>query len=143
MRDEINQYPSGPSVSAVYQFRIVLLGISPLIWRRLLVRSNSTIADLHHILQIAFNWSDDHLHRFLIHGKHFGIARAGGLTFRDNPQRLTLSSFAFRRREKFHYEYDFNNNWQHLLRIEAILPLATNQSRSAFRLASWSRRSTK
>jgi hypothetical protein len=33
-------------------------GISPLIWRRLLVRSDSTIADLHHILQIVYSWSD-------------------------------------------------------------------------------------
>ena len=31
----------------VYQLRVVLRGVSPLIWRRLLVRSDSTIADLH------------------------------------------------------------------------------------------------
>jgi hypothetical protein len=31
----------------VYQLRVVLRSISPLIWRRLLVRSDSTIADLH------------------------------------------------------------------------------------------------
>jgi hypothetical protein len=30
----------------VYQLRVVLRGVSPLIWRRLLVRSDSTIADL-------------------------------------------------------------------------------------------------
>jgi Plasmid pRiA4b ORF-3-like protein len=28
----------------IYQLRVVLHGISPLIWRRLLVRSDSTIA---------------------------------------------------------------------------------------------------
>ena len=48
--------------SNIYQFRVVLLGISPMIWRRLLVRSDSTIADLHDTLQIAFGWSGDHLH---------------------------------------------------------------------------------
>ena len=42
----------------VYQLRVILLGISPMIWRRLLVRSDSTISDLHFILQIAFNWSN-------------------------------------------------------------------------------------
>jgi hypothetical protein len=31
----------------LYQLRIVLRGISPLIWRRLLVRGDSTIDDLH------------------------------------------------------------------------------------------------
>jgi len=29
-----------------------------MIWRRLLVRSDSAITDLHHILQIALGWSD-------------------------------------------------------------------------------------
>jgi len=40
---------------------VVLRGVSPLIWRRLLVRSDSSIADLHATLQLAFGWSDEHL----------------------------------------------------------------------------------
>jgi hypothetical protein len=36
----------------VYQLRIWLREISPAIWRRLLVRSDSTIADLHYTIQI-------------------------------------------------------------------------------------------
>ena len=42
----------------VYQLRIWIRKISPQIWRRLLVRSDSTIAELHDILQIAFGWSN-------------------------------------------------------------------------------------
>ena len=56
-----------------YQLRIWIRKISPQIWRRLLVRSDSTIADLHEILQVAFGWSDEHLHQFLIRGKPYGI----------------------------------------------------------------------
>ena len=63
----------------IYQLKVVLLGISPMIWRRLLVCDDSTISDLHYILQIAMGWSDDHLNRFRIHGKQYGIARLGGL----------------------------------------------------------------
>jgi hypothetical protein len=37
---------------SVHQFRVVLRGVSPLIWRRLLVRSDSSIADLHATLQL-------------------------------------------------------------------------------------------
>ncbi|NEP91385.1 MAG: plasmid pRiA4b ORF-3 family protein [Okeania sp. SIO2C2] len=33
-----------------------------LIWRRLLVKSDSTIEYLHYILQIAMGWEDIHLH---------------------------------------------------------------------------------
>jgi hypothetical protein len=37
----------------VYLIKVMLLGVSPTIWRRLLVGSDTTIADLHFILQIA------------------------------------------------------------------------------------------
>jgi len=50
----------------IYQLRAVLRGISPLIWRRLLVRSDSTVARLHEVLQIAFGWDDEHLNRWTI-----------------------------------------------------------------------------
>src|SRR5262249_36947037 len=53
-----------PDSSAVYQLRIRLDRISPLIWRRLLVRDATTIGELHAIIQIAFGWSDSHLHQF-------------------------------------------------------------------------------
>jgi hypothetical protein len=35
----------------VYQLRVVLAGISPLIWRRLLVADTTPLADLHAVLQ--------------------------------------------------------------------------------------------
>ena len=57
----------------------MLCGVSPLVWRRLLVASNTSLAELHAILQRAFAWSDDHLHRFLIHGTAYGIPRLGGI----------------------------------------------------------------
>jgi hypothetical protein len=33
----------------IYQLRAVLRGISPLVWRRLLVRADSSVADLHEV----------------------------------------------------------------------------------------------
>jgi hypothetical protein len=57
---------STEQVVQVYQLRIWIRHISPQIWRRLLVRSDSTIAQLHDTLQIAFDWTNDHLHQFLI-----------------------------------------------------------------------------
>jgi len=38
---------------SLYQLRVVLRGISPLIWRRMLVHSDTTLAHLHTILQIG------------------------------------------------------------------------------------------
>jgi hypothetical protein len=113
---------SASSASVVYQLRVVLRDVSPLIWRRLLVCSSSLIADLHYALQIAFGWGDTHLHRFVIHGKAYGIAQPGGIGFADDPCRVRLADFAFRRGERFAYQYDFGDNWCHDLRVEQILP---------------------
>ena len=69
----------------IYQLHILLLQINPPIWRRLHVRSDSSIATLHELLQIAFDWSDFHLHRFVIRGKEYGLSRVGGSTFANRP----------------------------------------------------------
>ena len=89
----------GPEMLCVYQLKVVLRGISPMIWRRLLLRSDHSIADLHYAIQIAIDWSDAHLNRFHIHGKDYGIPYRGGLTFDDNPREVLLSCFRLHRRE--------------------------------------------
>ena len=63
------------SETVIYQLRVYLRKISPLIWRRLLVRSDSSVADLHYALQIVMDWTDDYLHQFRIRGKRYGVAR--------------------------------------------------------------------
>jgi len=80
----------------MYQLRVYLRQISPMIWRRLLVRGDSTSTDLHYTLQIAMGWDDFHLHQFIIRGKRYGESRMGGLLFSDNPRRNLLGDFRFR-----------------------------------------------
>ena len=108
------------SAAIVYQLKVALVGISPMIWRRLQVNGESTISDLHYILQIAMGWSDEHLNQFTIHGKRYGVYHSGGVSFSDDPTQVRLVDFRFREREKFLYEYDFIDRWRHQLRVEAI-----------------------
>jgi len=85
---------SKPKTSAepvVHQLRVVLRAISPLIWRRLLVRSDSTVADLHTTLQMALGWNDEHLNRFVIHGREYGVAHIGGVGFADARRTSSLT----------------------------------------------------
>ena len=76
---------STSSETSVYQLRVVLRAVSPLIWRRLLVRSETTIAHLHSTLQTAFGWTDEHLNRSVIHGREYGVSHDGGIGFDDDP----------------------------------------------------------
>ena len=106
----------------IYQLRIYLREISPMIWRRLLVRSDSTIADLHHTLQIAMGWEDARLHEFIIRGKRYGISWLGGIVFSDNAHQVQLDDLRLRVNERFLYEHDFYDQWQHEIRLEKQLP---------------------
>lgn len=107
----------------IFQLRICLREISPAIWRRLLVRSDSTVEDLHYAIQIAMGWTDSHLHQFVIYGKRYGLWKEGGLSFADDPRQVHLADLHLRLSERFLYEYDFGDLWQHEIRIEKRLPL--------------------
>ncbi|MHB8510469.1 MAG: plasmid pRiA4b ORF-3 family protein [Candidatus Dormibacteria bacterium] len=119
---------AAPLIPSVYQLRVVLREVSPLIWRRLLVRADTTIADLHATLQIAFGWDDAHLHRFLIHGSEYGIAYSGGISFRDDPRSVNLAHFSLRVGERFVYDYDLIDGWRHDVRLERVVSLEPERS---------------
>src|SRR5664279_5527120 len=72
---------------SVYQLRVVVRGVSPLIWRRLLIPADTTIADLHAVLQVAIGWTGTHLHRFVVQGREYGIGYVGGPSFDADPRR--------------------------------------------------------
>lgn len=112
--------PSPTMTPSLYQLRVVLRGISPLIWRRLLVPAHTTIAGLHAIVQAAFGWSGEHLHRFVIHGHEYGIAYRGGPGFRDDARAVRLGELGLRPAERFTYEYNFFAGWRLDLRVERI-----------------------
>jgi Plasmid pRiA4b ORF-3-like protein len=107
----------------VYQFRVVVQGISPLIWRRLLIRSDMSLATLHTTLQVVFAWSDVHLHYFRIHGKEYGCTRPGGPSFEVDPRQVPLASLHLHRGERMTYVYNFIDHWVCDLRLEAMLPV--------------------
>lgn len=105
----------------IYQLRIVLRAISPLIWRRLLVRSDTTLAQLHRMLHILFAWSNDHLYRFHIVGRDFAWDDIA------TPQ-TKLGDCGVHRGERFRYIYNFSAPWQCDIRLEATLPWEPQQS---------------
>lgn len=116
---------STPDLSATtsrYQLRVGLRGISPLIWRRLLIPAGTTIAELHTVLQTALGWSGEHLHRFVIHGREYGISSVGGPGFRDDARQVRLGELGLRLGERFSYEYNYCAAWEVHLRVEEILP---------------------
>ncbi|UJC63360.1 hypothetical protein J0660_25745 (plasmid) [Salmonella enterica subsp. enterica serovar Agona] len=53
----------------IYVIKIAVHGVSPMVWRRLRIAADTSLAALHFIFQIVQGWGDDHLHQFHIYGK--------------------------------------------------------------------------
>lgn len=112
----------------VYQLKIVLRGIKPPIWRRVLIPEDATIRTLHETVQVAMGWYNCHLHQFLIHGREYGISYEGGIGFHDHPDQVKLADFGFQPPETFEYIYDLGDNWEHFIRVEKALAFDPLQS---------------
>ncbi len=67
------------------------------------------------MLHIAFDWRDDHLHTFHLHGKDYGSNGA-------EPRHVRLGTFRLRRGERFRDVYDDGASWQGDRRLAAGLP---------------------
>lgn len=119
----------------ILRLRASIVGIEPQIWRTIDVDENLTLADLHLVLQVAFNWSMAHLHRFSDDdpwAMSNGIPRIGrkprawldawSLTEREidgeEDEAATTVGEAMRDDGPLWYEYDFGDGWLH--RIDLI-----------------------
>jgi hypothetical protein len=115
------------SAAPAYQLKIVLLGSQPLVWRRLQVPGNASLAWLHAAIQMAMGWTNSHLHHFLTREARYSNPRHcdemgfGGKPDRDESK-ATLMQVAPAKGAKFGYEYDFGDSWEHQIAVEKILP---------------------
>lgn len=97
----------------IIQLKIRLLGISPMIWRRVQVPVDTTLRELHGVCQVAMGWEDLHFYAFDIRAVQYG---AFELLIGD--PRMPLCRFGFRKNDKFEYIYDMNDRWAHEIRVE-------------------------
>ncbi len=108
----------------IYQIKVTLSDSQPPIWRRIQVRSDITLAELHRILQIVMGWTDMHLHQFVIRDKYYGIPDEEdiGLSKTIDERKHKLGDVLPGENSQFLYDYDFGDNWEHVLLIEKVLP---------------------
>ena len=91
-----------------------------MIWRRLRIAGSTSLTQFHHIFQIAMNWDDDHLHKFRIYGKEYGIYYPGGVLYSDDPDDVHVEQFKFEPGDRFIYTYNYVSNHAHDIRVESI-----------------------
>lgn len=109
------------SSAQIYQLKVTLKWSNPPIWRTLQVRGDTKLSGLHHILQVAMDWQDEHLHAFRIGNETYGIPDPEFPNDTLNESRVRLDKVADKG-GKFLYEYDFGDSWAHEIKVEKILP---------------------
>jgi Plasmid pRiA4b ORF-3-like protein len=111
------------------QIRVALGYIEPPIWRRLVVPLDTTLAQLHLVLQAAVGWADSHLYQFEVGGLRFGDTEMLNQDLPDDfPQAFDAASVRLRDFDTDHdgtvsfvYTYDFGDNWRHTVTLEKRL----------------------
>ena len=116
--------------NTVYQFKVRLEGIKPLIWRRIEVPASYSFWDLHVAIQDSMGWLDYHLHAFHISNPDTGEVQEIGIPdddrFDDDPVclpgwELPISAYFRKKGDRADYEYDFGDGWEHKIVLEKIL----------------------
>lgn len=112
----------------VYQFRIALKDIKPVVWRRIQVPETYTFWDLHVAIQDVMGWFDCHLHQFEMLEPMTKTKVDIGLPDEEDEYEI-LPGWKQRILDYFspenntaHYIYDFGDNWTHTILLEKILP---------------------
>jgi hypothetical protein len=107
-------------VAAVHRVKITLRGAKPPIWRRLEVPSGITLLRLHHAVQAAFGWSEEHLWVFETpYGDYGNADRELGYRSASSAK---LADVAALTGDRIRYTYDFGDDWAHDILVEDLLP---------------------
>lgn len=107
----------------IYQIKVTLKDNHPPVWRRILVPANTSLLKLHNILQIVMGWEGYHLHMYRIEENIYGDPvddEYGDLGTIDEAK-YRLSQVIWGVGQRFTYEYDFGDSWEHTLVVEKIL----------------------
>jgi hypothetical protein len=103
------------------QLRVELEDVKPKVWRRILVPTSVRLSRLHDTLQVVMGWSNSHMHAFKVGDLSYGMC------FDDYPEeeideRTVTIRHALRGVDRFLYEYDFGDGWNHLIEVEREIP---------------------
>ena len=110
----------------VYQIKVTMDYIAPEIWRRFLLPASMTLDQLHQVLQVAFGWSNSHLHHFFTQeNKFYEPPSPYRSPFGDEPpgdsRKTRLAEVLPHVKSALRYEYDMGDSWLHFIELEKIL----------------------
>jgi hypothetical protein len=118
------------SIKQIYQLKITLQDIEPLIWRTIQVSSTCTFWDLHSYIQDAFGWTNSHMHQFIYTDISSDTPIEFGIPiepeYEDEHPALAgwqhkITRYMTSETGSVTYIYDLGDYWQHIIELEGIL----------------------
>jgi len=122
-----------PPASRPVALRIELRLVEPLVWRRVLVSNQWTLASLHHYLQWVLGWNDSHAHEFQVGDDVvapdwwiYEVGTGSGTENYRDERRVSVAAVVAQlgARGEFEYRYDMGDGWEHRIVIESVPPSA-------------------
>jgi len=123
------------TIGKIYVFKVALEGQKK-IWRRIAVRGNQTLDDLHEAIYEAFDRDDEHLYSFYLsdavgggrawltdameytHPYNYEEGGFFGDEKMNNAAKTRIETLKLEPGRKFKYLFDFGDSWWHDITVE-------------------------
>ena len=106
-----------PTIACI---KVSLREVRPSIWRRIELRADAKLFELHRIVQAAMGWTDSHLHQFVQNDVSYGVSDPDFGIVRVSERRTLVSKVLRKPKDRLRYEYDFGDGWEHELVLETL-----------------------
>jgi hypothetical protein len=124
--------------TVTYRVRVDLNDTRPPLWRRLELASDLFLDQVHEIMQVAFGWTDSHLHQFGSGPGHYDPETEHYLcpfqVEEGDPgipeEDVRIDEVLSEPGDKLFYDYDFGDGWRHTIRLETISPRPSSEPRA-------------
>lgn len=96
--------------------------IEPVIWRRVEVPITTSLKGLHDVIQAVLLFQDYHLFEFNAGGKRYAVPDPEWDMGRETyaARNVRIGTLVDRGITTFNYTYDFGDDWQHSITVEAV-----------------------
>ena len=120
-----------------YTVRVALRGITPPIWRKVIVPSNISLRLFGDLILELMGWMGAHLNQFRKGDSHFAPAyqREGelpplfGRIENYNQEDFALGEILCEKGDTMVWEYDFGDSWEHDVRLSSVEEYAEGEAR--------------
>ena len=131
--------PRRRGAAITYRVRVDLKDTKPPLWRRLELASDLFLDELHEVIQVAFGWTDSHLHGFASGPSFYAADSERYLCPFDVAEDedgipegdVRLDEVLANPGDRLCYVYDYGDGWQHAVTLEAVLPRSAGAPRAA------------